>query len=99
MHSNVHLVGSSECLELFVLVLLYVRIAVISTGPMRATATFVNKEEIDLVPVYRDPVQDFGFFAFNPAAVKYMNVVAIELAPNVARVGLEIRVVGNDNGK
>lgn len=70
----------------------------VSTGPMRATATFTNKEEVDLVPIYRDPVHDFGFFSFSPAAVKYMKVVAIELAPNAARVGLEIRVVGNDNG-
>lgn len=72
--------------------------AVVSTGPVRATATFANKEEVDLVPIYRDPVHDFGFFTFNPAAVKHMRLTAIELAPNAARVGLEIRVVGNDAG-
>ena len=29
---------------------------------MRAEATFVNKEEVPLVPIYRDPIHDFGFF-------------------------------------
>ena len=38
---------------------------VIGTGPIRAEATFVTKEEVPLTPLYRDPVHDFGFFHFD----------------------------------
>jgi len=33
------------------------------TGPVVAEAMFVNREEIPVYPVYRDPVHDFGFFS------------------------------------
>ena len=59
----------------------------------------LNKEELDLLPIYSDPVHDFGFFRYDPAAVKYMQLQAIPLAPSAARVGLEVRVVGNDAGE
>jgi hypothetical protein len=32
-----------------------------------AEAVFQNNEEVRVVPIYRDPVHDFGFFQFNPA--------------------------------
>jgi S1-C subfamily serine protease len=44
-------------------------------------------------------VHDFGFFKFNPMDVKYIDLVGIPLKPERARVGLEIRVVGNDSGE
>ena len=72
---------------------------VVSTGPMRAEATFTNKEEVDLVPIYRDPIHDFAFFRFDPSKVRHMTVTEIELAPDEAAVGSEIRVVGNDAGE
>jgi hypothetical protein len=28
---------------------------------------FQNNEEVRVIPIYRDPVHDFGFFKFNPA--------------------------------
>ena len=37
---------------------------VVTTGPMVAQAIFLNQEEIELVPLYRDPVHDFGFFKY-----------------------------------
>lgn len=37
-------------------------------------AVFMNKEEVDLVPIYYDPVHDFGFYRFDPKAVKFMEV-------------------------
>ncbi len=29
-------------------------------GPVRMEAVFFNKEEVELIPIYRDPVHDFG---------------------------------------
>ena len=50
-------------------------------------------------PVYRDPVHDFGILQFDPKAIKYMEVKPLELRPDSARVGVEVRVVGNDAGE
>lgn len=50
-------------------------------------------------PVYRDPVHDFGILKFDPKAIKYMPVSALKLQPESAKVGVEIRVVGNDAGE
>lgn len=33
-------------------------------GPIQADATFINKEEVALEPIYADPVHDFGFFRY-----------------------------------
>ncbi|KAJ2997532.1 hypothetical protein HDV02_005421 [Globomyces sp. JEL0801] len=55
---------------------------VVQPGPILADAIFnQSKEEIKLIPIYRDPVSH------------------INLAPDKARVGLDIRVVGNDSGE
>lgn len=50
-------------------------------------------------PVYRDPVHDFGILKFNPKAIRYMELTELKLRPEAARVGCEIRVVGNDAGE
>lgn len=34
---------------------------VVSPAPIVAQAVLTNYEEVDLEPVYRDPVHDFGF--------------------------------------
>ena len=36
---------------------------------------------------------------FDPGAIKYFTATDIPLAPEVAKVGLDIRVVGNDAGE
>ena len=72
---------------------------VVTTGPVTADAVLLNKEEIELLPIYADPVHDFGFFKYEPSAVKYMTLQQIPLAPRAARVGLEVRVIGNDSGE
>jgi pro-apoptotic serine protease NMA111 len=72
---------------------------VVRSGPVTAEATFLDHETIPVHPVYRDPVHDFGFFRYDPAAIRFMRPRAIELAPERARVGTEIRVVGNDAGE
>ncbi|KAL1211491.1 Protease Do-like 7 [Cardamine amara subsp. amara] len=72
---------------------------VVKPGPVVAEAMFVNREEIPIYPVYRDPVHDFGFFSYDPGAVQFLSYEEIPLAPEAASVGLEIRVVGNDSGE
>lgn len=72
---------------------------VVTPGPVRAEALFLNQEEVDLVPIYRDPVHDFGFFRYDPRALKYIQPAELPLDPKGARLGREIRVVGNDAGE
>jgi len=72
---------------------------VVTHGPVVATATLLNKEEVDLMPVYADPVHDFGFYRFDPAKVHFQDLENIPLSPERARVGLDIRVMGNDAGE
>src|SRR5690242_3609513 len=33
---------------------------VVTPGPVTSEATFLNREEVQLYPVYRDPIHDFG---------------------------------------
>jgi S1-C subfamily serine protease len=72
---------------------------VVTPGPVRAKAIFLNQEEVDLKPVYRDPVHDFGFYQYNPADLQFIQPAELPLAPEGAQVGRDIRVVGNDAGE
>jgi S1-C subfamily serine protease len=64
-----------------------------------AEGLLLNNEEVPLWPVYRDPVHDFGFYRFDPGLIDHMLVEELALEPDRARVGVEIRVVGNDAGE
>ncbi|KAG1449994.1 hypothetical protein G6F56_008477 [Rhizopus delemar] len=68
-------------------------------GPFVGEAVCHNHEEIDVHTIYRDPIHDFGFLKFDPKKIKYMPVEQVELRPDLAKVGLDIRVVGNDAGE
>ena len=72
---------------------------VVTPGPVRAQAIFLNQEEVDLAPVYRDPVHDFGFYRYNPADLQFIQPVQLALVPESAQIGRDIRVVGNDAGE
>jgi len=72
---------------------------VVTAGPVRAEGLFNNQEEVELIPVYRDPVHDFGFYRYDPAALKYIRPTALPLYPAGAEIGREIRVIGNDAGE
>jgi S1-C subfamily serine protease len=72
---------------------------VVTPGPVVAEAVFLNNEEVDVRAVYRDPIHDFGIFQFDPKDIRFIKFDALELAPERARVGTEIRVVGNDAGE
>ncbi|KAL6554652.1 hypothetical protein OROHE_007391 [Orobanche hederae] len=53
---------------------------------------------IDLEVIFEE-VHDFGFFHYDPSAIKFLSYEEIPLAPKAACVGLAIRVVGNANGE
>lgn len=72
---------------------------VVGSGPFWGHCVFDNHEEVDCYPVYRDPVHDFGILRYDPKAIKYMQVDGLSLTPEQAKVGVEIRVVGNDAGE
>ena len=72
---------------------------VVTPGPVVATAVFQNREEVELQAVYRDPVHDFGIYRYDPSKLRFVKPAALPLYPAGARVGVEIRVLGNDAGE
>src|SRR5450631_1732475 len=72
---------------------------VVTPGPVTAQATFQNREEVQLYPVYRDPVHDFGIYRYDPAKLRFIRPAELPLYPVGAVIGREIRVVGNDAGE
>lgn len=58
---------------------------VVGSGPFWGYVVFDNHEEVDAYPVYRDPVHDFGILRFDPKAIKYMSVSALNLKPELAK--------------
>ena len=72
---------------------------VVTPGPVIAEAIFRNNEEVQLTPIYRDPVHDFGFFRYNPEDLQYIEPAELPLVPSGAGIGKEIRVIGNDAGE
>src|ERR1700730_18480549 len=72
---------------------------VVTPGPSTAEATFLNREEVQLYPVYRDPVHDFGIYRYDPHKLRFIKPKALPLYPEGAQIGREIRVVGNNAGE
>jgi S1-C subfamily serine protease len=72
---------------------------VVTPGPVTAEAVFLNREEVQLYPVYRDPVHDFGIYRYDPGKLRYIKPQALPLYPEGAQIGREIRVVGNNAGE
>ncbi len=72
---------------------------VVTPGPVTAQAIFLNREEVQLYPVYRDPVHDFGIYRYDPAKLRFIKPTELPLDPAGAVIGREIRVVGNDAGE
>lgn len=76
---------------------------VIKNGPVIATATFLHrrqKEKVKLQPLYRDPVHDFGFFKFRPAALDIATepLKEIPLCPQKAVKNACVLIVGVQRG-
>jgi len=72
---------------------------VVTPGPVTAQAIFLNREEVQLYPIYRDPVHDFGIYHYDPAKLRFIQPAELPLYPQGAVIGREIRVVGNDAGE
>lgn len=72
---------------------------VVTPGPVTAEATFLNREEVQLYPVYRDPVHDFGLYRYDPSKLKFIKPKSLPLYPEGAQIGREIRVIGNNAGE
>jgi S1-C subfamily serine protease len=72
---------------------------VVTPGPVTAQAIFQNREEVQLFPVYRDPVHDFGIYHYDPSKLRFIKPAELPLYPAGAVIGREIRVVGNDAGE
>jgi len=72
---------------------------VVTPGPVTAQAVFLNREEVELRAVYRDPVHDFGFYRYDPSKLRFIQPAELPLYPEGAQIGTEIRVVGNDAGE
>jgi S1-C subfamily serine protease len=72
---------------------------VVTPGPVTAQAIFLNREEVQLYPIYRDPVHDFGIYRYDPAKLHFIKPAELPLYPQGAVIGREIRVVGNDAGE
>ena len=72
---------------------------VVTPGPVTSESTFLNREEVQLYPVYRDPVHDFGIYRYEPAKLRFIKPQALPLYPEGAQIGREIRVIGNNAGE
>jgi S1-C subfamily serine protease len=72
---------------------------VVTPGPVTAGATFLDREEVQLYPVYRDPVHDFGLYRYDPSKLRFIKPQSLPLYPEGAQIGREIRVIGNNAGE
>ena len=72
---------------------------VVTPGPVTAKATLLNREELQLYPLYRDPVHDFGLYRYDPSKLKFIKPASLPLYPEGAQIGREIRVIGNNAGE
>ncbi len=72
---------------------------VVTPGPVTSEATFLNREEVQLYPVYRDPVHDFGLYRYDPSKLRFIKPASLPLYPEGAQIGREIRVIGNNAGE
>src|SRR6185369_6030364 len=62
-------------------------------------ATFLNREEVQLYPVYRDSIHDFGIYRYDPKKLRFIKPRSLPLYPDGAQIGREIRVIGNNAGE
>jgi len=72
---------------------------VVHPGPITAEGVFSNSEEVNLIPIYRDPIHDFGFFKYDPKALQFIKPQALRLVDDSAKVGDEVKIIGNDSGE
>ena len=54
---------------------------VVTPGPVTSEATFLNREEVQLYPVYRDPIHDFGIYRYDPKKLRFIKPRSLPLYP------------------
>lgn len=73
---------------------------VIGEGPSDAYAIFGKGAlKCRITPCYVDPIHDFTICKYDVTDLEGFEVKQIELRPELAKVGLEVRVIGNDTGE
>ena len=72
---------------------------VVTPGPVTAKAVLLNNEEVDLVPLYIDPIHDFGFYRYDPSQIKFLKPHQFSFSEQGPSIGQEIRIIGNDAGQ
>lgn len=72
---------------------------VVCAGPSLSYATFHSHEKCEVRAVWTDPVHDFGILRFDPEEIQHSDSKSLALRPDLAEVGLEVRLVGNDAGE
>lgn len=71
---------------------------IVNVAPIVAYAEFSNKKLVPLVPIYRDPIHDFGVFQYDVTQVDGLEIEAIELVDD-ASIGQAVTLYGNDGGE
>ncbi|KAJ1949142.1 hypothetical protein FBU59_001275, partial [Linderina macrospora] len=67
--------------------------------PTTHKATFDTNEFVYLQPLHYDPIHDFAFFRYDPAALKHTKPKSIKLFPEGARPGVPFQMIGNASGE
>eukprot|EP00924_Labyrinthula_sp_SR-Ha-C_P002488 maker-scaffold_16-snap-gene-6.23-mRNA-1 protein AED:0.05 eAED:0.06 QI:0/0/0/1/1/1/2/0/1136 len=73
---------------------------VVGQGPVRMTAKFLSNQELELTPLFVDPVHDFAFVFYDPAKLTAnKKIISIPLFPNAASSSDKILIMGNNGGE
>ncbi|KAI9344790.1 hypothetical protein DFJ73DRAFT_492351 [Zopfochytrium polystomum] len=72
---------------------------VTSDGPFIGKVVFKNSEEAPAHVVWVDPIHDYAILRFDSTKLKFMTLEELHLAPERARVGVAVRIPGNDAGE
>lgn len=73
---------------------------VVAEGSTQSYAIFGSGTcQCSITPCYVDPIHDFAICQYKVKDLKNYTAKQIELKPELAKVGLEIRVIGNDKAE
>ncbi len=72
----------------------------VGEGPYIGRAVFQNGAfQCPIKPVYVDPLHDFAICQFDTANLQGSPLKALKLRPDLVKVGLDVRIVGNEVGE
>ena len=72
-----------------------------TSAPVTARAIIGRtlQQNIALVPLYSDPVNDIGFYQYDPSELQLNRPKSLPLSPESASVGTEVYLIGSDLGE